>query len=62
MILAETKETLTRKAFPRASLSELYYSSEISASKGGIAIIIKDSFKKNFRTIDWIVKVKGRAG
>ena len=61
-IFTETRETKTRRQYTLDSLSNefVYFSSGISARKGGVAIIVKRSFLEGFQTHKWVVASCGR--
>jgi endonuclease/exonuclease/phosphatase family metal-dependent hydrolase len=67
-ILSETRETAERKATldHRLLSDHLYFSSFLDAHKGGIGILVKKTFLKQFPFTDvdncWKVLVQGRVG
>ena len=62
VILVETRETKTKRQITLAKLPAefTYFSSRISARRGGIAIIVKNSFLAKFEKSDWTVRCRGR--
>ena len=62
IIFMETRETKTRRQYTLDSLSRdyVYFSSGISARKGGVAIIVKRFFLNNFQSHKWVVGSCGR--
>jgi endonuclease/exonuclease/phosphatase family metal-dependent hydrolase len=62
LVLLETRETEARKKYFESVLPDnfCYYSTRISARKGGAAIIIKRAFLAKFTHTDWSVVISGR--
>ena len=63
-ILTETRETNARRQYTLDNLPAeySYFSSGISARKGGIAVLVKRSFLDNFLSHSWEITSTGRVG